>query len=40
MGWIHALLSAVFAVLTAILAKLGLRGVDPDMAAAAGARCA
>jgi transporter family protein len=29
-GW--ALLSAVFAALTAILAKVGVEGVDPDLA--------
>ena len=29
-GW--ALLSAVFAALTAILAKVGVEGVDPDIA--------
>jgi transporter family protein len=29
-GW--ALLSAVFAALTAILAKVGVEGVDPDVA--------
>lgn len=32
--WIYALLSAVFAALTAILAKLGLKGVDSDLATA------
>ena len=32
-GWFHwALLSAVFAALTAIFAKIGLRGVDSDFA--------
>jgi transporter family protein len=32
-GWFHwALLSAVFAALTAILAKLGIQGVDADLA--------
>lgn len=32
-AWFHwALLSAVFAALTAIFAKLGLEGVDPDFA--------
>jgi len=30
--FIWALLSAVFAALTAILAKLGVQGVDPDLA--------
>jgi transporter family protein len=32
--WIYALLSALFAALTAILAKLGLKGVDSDLATA------
>ncbi|GAB4061240.1 EamA family transporter [Uliginosibacterium sediminicola] len=33
MGWIHwALLSASFAALTAIFAKLGLQGIDSDYA--------
>ncbi len=32
-GWFHwAILSAVFAALTAILAKLGIEGVDSDLA--------
>ena len=32
-GWLPwALLSAVFAALTAVLAKVGLEGVDPDYA--------
>jgi transporter family protein len=32
-GWLHwALLSAVFAALTAIFAKIGLEGVDSDLA--------
>jgi transporter family protein len=32
-GWFHwAMLSAVFAALTAILAKLGIEGVDSDLA--------
>jgi bacterial/archaeal transporter family protein len=32
-SWFHwALLSAVFAALTAIFAKVGLEGVDPDLA--------
>src|SRR4051812_34745034 len=30
--WILALLSALFAALTAILAKIGIKGVDPDLA--------
>ncbi len=34
MWWIYALLSAVFAALTAILAKLGVRGVDSNVATA------
>jgi transporter family protein len=34
MWWIFALLSAAFAALTAILAKLGVKGVDPDVATA------
>jgi transporter family protein len=32
--WIYALLSALFAALTAILAKIGIRGVDSDVATA------
>ncbi|MDB5050165.1 MAG: EamA family transporter [Fibrobacteres bacterium] len=32
--WIYALLSAVFAALTAILAKIGIKGVDSDVATA------
>jgi bacterial/archaeal transporter family protein len=32
--WIYALLSAVFASLTAILAKVGIKGVDSDVATA------
>ncbi|MDB5105435.1 MAG: EamA family transporter [Fibrobacteres bacterium] len=32
--WIYALLSAFFAALTAILAKIGIKGVDPDVATA------
>ena len=32
-GWFHwALLSAVFAALTAIFAKIGIEGVDSDLA--------
>lgn len=34
MWWIYALLSAFFAALTAILAKLGIKGVDSDLATA------
>lgn len=34
MWWIFALLSAAFAALTAILAKLGVKGVDSDVATA------
>ena len=32
--WFYALLSAFFAALTAILAKLGIRGIDSDLATA------
>lgn len=33
LGWFHwALLSAIFAAMTAIFAKLGLQGVDSDLA--------
>jgi transporter family protein len=32
--WIYALLSALFAAITAILAKLGIKGVDSDLATA------
>jgi transporter family protein len=32
MWWIYALLSAVFAALTAIFAKVGIKGVDTDLA--------
>jgi bacterial/archaeal transporter family protein len=32
--WIYALLSAVFASLTAVLAKIGIKGVDSDLATA------
>jgi transporter family protein len=32
--WIYSLLSAFFAALTAILAKIGVRGVDSDLATA------
>lgn len=34
MWWIFALLSALFAALTAIFAKIGIRGVDTDLATA------
>ncbi len=34
MWWIYALLSAVFAALTAIFAKIGIKGVDTDLATA------
>jgi len=32
MWWIYALLSATFAALTAIFAKIGIKGVDTDLA--------
>ena len=32
--WHYALLSAFFAALTAVLAKVGVKGVDPDLATA------
>src|SRR6478672_1181758 len=32
MWWIYALLSAFFAALTAIFAKIGIKGVDTDLA--------
>ncbi|GAA4334966.1 EamA family transporter [Mucilaginibacter gynuensis] len=32
MWWIYALLSAVFAALTAIFAKIGIKNVDTDLA--------
>jgi len=32
MWWIYALLSALFAALTAIFAKIGIKGVDTDLA--------
>ncbi|GAB2563320.1 hypothetical protein GCM10027085_64000 [Spirosoma aerophilum] len=32
--WIYALLSALFAALTAILAKVGIKGVNTDLATA------
>ncbi|MBS1731130.1 MAG: EamA family transporter [Bacteroidetes bacterium] len=34
MWWIFAILSAIFAALTAIFAKVGIRGVDTDLATA------
>lgn len=34
MWWTYALLSAVFAALTAVLAKVGIRGVNSDLATA------
>ena len=34
MWWIYALLSALFAALTAIFAKVGIRGVDTNLATA------
>src|ERR1700748_2621858 len=34
MWWIYALLSALFAALTAIFAKVGIKGVDTDLATA------
>jgi len=34
MWWIYALLSALFAALTAIFAKVGIKGVDSDLATA------
>jgi transporter family protein len=34
MWWIYALLSAFFAALTAIFAKVGIKGVDRDLATA------
>ena len=34
MWWIYALLSAFFAALTAILAKVGIKGVNTDLATA------
>ncbi len=32
--WFYALLSAFFAALTAVLAKAGIKGIDPDLATA------
>ncbi len=34
MWWIYALLSALFAAMTAIFAKVGIKGVDTDLATA------
>jgi transporter family protein len=34
MWWIYALLSAFFAGVTAVLAKAGIQGVDPDLGTA------
>ena len=34
MWWIYALLSALFAALTAICAKVGIKNVNPDLATA------
>lgn len=34
MWWVYALLSALFAALTAIFAKVGVKGVDSDLATA------
>ena len=34
MWWIYALLSALFAALTAVFAKVGIQGVDTDLATA------
>ncbi len=34
MWWMYALLSAFFAALTAIFAKIGIKGVDTDLATA------
>ena len=34
MWWIYALLSALFAALVAIFAKIGIKGVDTDLATA------
>ena len=34
MWWIYALLSALFAALTAILAKIGIKGVESNLATA------
>jgi bacterial/archaeal transporter family protein len=34
MWWIYALLSAIFAALVAVFAKIGIKGVDSDLATA------
>jgi len=34
MWWIYAILSALFAALTAVFAKVGIKGVDSDLATA------
>ncbi|SNS01651.1 EamA family transporter [Hymenobacter mucosus] len=34
MWWIYALLSALFAALTAVMAKIGIKGVDSNLATA------
>lgn len=34
MWWIYALLSALFAALTAVLAKVGIKGINSDLATA------
>ena len=34
MWWVYALLSAVFAAITAILAKVGIKGINSDLATA------
>ena len=34
MWWLYALLSALFAALTAVLAKIGIKGVDTNLATA------
>lgn len=34
MWWVYALLSAVFAALVAVFAKIGIKGVDTDLATA------
>lgn len=34
MWWLYALLSALFAAFTAILSKVGVRGIEPDLATA------
>lgn len=34
MWWVYALLSAIFAAFTAILAKIGIKGINSDLATA------